>query len=84
MLRARPIVPLAAGIVAGIALALLPGAWIPPAAAGALAAALSIRWRQPALLLIRVSATEGCSSPKVPEALPFSPRPAAKAPARSS
>jgi competence protein ComEC len=52
MLRARPVVPLAAGFVAGIALALLPGAWIPLTAAGALAAALSIRWRHPSLLLI--------------------------------
>jgi hypothetical protein len=52
MLRARPIAPLAAGFVAGIAIALLPGAWIPLAAAGTLAAALSIRWRHPALLLV--------------------------------
>ena len=52
MLRARPVVPLAAGFVAGIALALLPGAWIPLTAAGAVAAALSIRWRHPALLLV--------------------------------
>jgi len=52
MLRARPIAPLAAGFVAGIALALLPGAWIPLAAVGTLAAVLSIRRRHPALLLV--------------------------------
>ena len=52
MLRARPLAPLAAGFVAGIAIALLPGAWIPLAAAGGLAALASIRWRHPALLLV--------------------------------
>src|SRR2546427_754510 len=53
MLRARPIAPLAAGFVAGIALALLlPHTWIPLAAAGALSAILSIRWRHPLLLAV--------------------------------
>jgi H+/Cl- antiporter ClcA len=52
MLRARPLAPLAAGFVAGIALALLQGAWIPLAALGALSAILSIRWRHPLLLAV--------------------------------
>jgi hypothetical protein len=90
MLRARPVAPFAAGLVAGIALALLPGAWISPALAGAPAAVLSIRWRHPAWAdvatpatawrkrvapeIILVGAPEGYSSPKVLEALPFAPR----------
>jgi len=49
MLHARPLAPLAAGFVAGIAVALLPGAWIPLGVLGALAAVLSIRWRHPLL-----------------------------------
>jgi competence protein ComEC len=52
MLRARPLAPLAAGFVAGIALALIPGAWIPLAIAGILASILSIRWRHPLLLAL--------------------------------
>jgi len=52
MLRARPLAPLAAGFVAGIAIALTPGAWIPLTAAGTLADLASIRWRHPALLLV--------------------------------
>src|SRR5205814_8923736 len=52
MLRARPLAPLAAGVVTGIALAHLNGAWIPLAALGAVAALLSIRWRHPALLAV--------------------------------
>jgi competence protein ComEC len=52
MLRARPLAPLAAGFVAGIALARLDGTWIPLVALGALAATLSIRWRHPALLAV--------------------------------
>lgn len=52
MLRARPLAPLAAGMAGGIALALLPGTWIPLAVLGAVAAALSIWWRHPALLLV--------------------------------
>jgi competence protein ComEC len=52
MLRTRPLAPLAAGFVGGIAIALLPGGWLPLAVAGALAAAVIIRWRQPALLAV--------------------------------
>src|SRR6185295_18669807 len=52
MLRARPLAPLAAGFVAGIALALLPKFWIPLTALGAVAAILSIRWRHPLLLAV--------------------------------
>jgi len=51
MLRTRPLAPLAAGFVGGIALALLPGAWAPLAAVGALAAVVIIRWRRPVLLV---------------------------------
>ncbi|MBV8882357.1 MAG: ComEC/Rec2 family competence protein [Planctomycetaceae bacterium] len=52
MLRSRPLAPLAAGFVAGIAVALHPEAWLPLAAVGAVAALFSIRWRHPALLAL--------------------------------
>lgn len=52
MIRARPLAPFAAGFAAGIALALIPGAWGWVAALGGIAAALSIRWRHPALLAL--------------------------------
>ena len=48
----RPLAPLAAGFIAGIALALLPKAWIPLVILGGVAAVLSIRWRHPALLAV--------------------------------
>jgi len=52
MLRARPLAPLAAGFVAGIALTLIPGAGIPLVIAGIVASVLSIRRRHPALLAV--------------------------------
>jgi competence protein ComEC len=52
MIRARPLAPLAAGFVAGIALTLVPGVGIPLVAAGIVATILSIRWRHPLLLAV--------------------------------
>src|SRR5689334_12188078 len=52
MLRARPLAPLAAGFVAGIALALFTGAAIPLVIAGLVASVLSIRRPHPAFLAI--------------------------------
>lgn len=53
MLRARPLVPLAAGFVAGIAAARgLEGLWIPFLGLSLLGTALIIRWRHPLLLAL--------------------------------
>jgi competence protein ComEC len=76
MLRARPLAPLAAGFVAGIALALLPKFWIPLTALGAVSAVLSIRWRHPALLAVLglgLGALRQHASEHPPRPLPASP-----------
>src|SRR5262245_20811103 len=52
MLRARPLAPLAAGLVAGLALTLIPCVGSPPIGAGILASLVSIRWRHPLLLAV--------------------------------
>jgi competence protein ComEC len=53
MLRARPLVPLAAGFVAGIAASRgLEGLWIPFLGLALLGTALIIRWRHPLLLAL--------------------------------
>jgi len=76
MLRARPLAPLAAGFVAGIALAHLDGAWIPLTALGALSALLSIRWRHPALLAVLglgLGALRQQGADRIPRPLPQVP-----------
>jgi len=76
MLRARPLAPLAAGVVAGIALAHLKGAWIPMVSLGALAAILSIRWRHPALLAVLglgLGALRQQTNERPPRELPSAP-----------
>jgi len=68
MLRARPLAPLAAGFVAGVAAARgVGGLWLPFLGLALLAAVLVIRWRPPLLLVLLGFALGGLRQEAVPD-----------------